>query len=211
MLEKIEIVTTDSLEQTLQELQCHNQYGFDTETYGKRFEDRMFSLAIATDKTGYYFNFYKGLDHEQKQAPQEAQLQYSILRDLTEVFNEGEWFAHHAKFDLVRLKKEGPWFPKNVRCSLVNERLLDNEILPNKLSLDETAKRYGFKKDNSVENYIKENKLYETKQRGDGSEDKVPMYYRVPIEILAKYAVIDAWCSLEIGKRQNEKFAQIYS
>ena len=203
---EVNLVGEHNLQECIKNLEKKEDYGFDTETYGKNFSDRMFSLAISTGNQTYYFNFYTGTDHEGNHSPSEHTLDIEALRDLKDVFKEGVWYSHNAKFDLLMLRKEGIIIDGRVRCTAVTERLLQNDEAG--YSLEAVAARRGYQKDKSVDEYIKEHKLYEERTWFGKPMERVPQFYKVPFNILAKYATQDAWLHYVIGKEQYEDISK---
>lgn len=197
----VEVVTYESFPDVVRYLRIQKNLGVDTETTGKSFSDRLFSLAIATIDRSFYFNFYAEEDHMGRKAP--VVLHKCMLDALPW---EGRYFAHNAKFDMLMLMKETiiPTF----ECTMINERLLRNDYMNmSEYSLAKTAARYGLAKDMTIDAYIKEHKLYR-RELFEGTEmDKVPEFYKVPFKLLTSYACLDARLALEIGLKQDEKFA----
>jgi DNA polymerase III epsilon subunit-like protein len=198
----VEIVTPSDLKYVVNHLGQQSVVGFDTETTGIGMSDRLFSFAIATKEETFYFNFHSGEDHLGCKSP--VVLDKEIIKGLPW---KGLHYAHNAKFDLCMLRKE---MPRSVEfeCTMVNERILRNDFPSmSSYSLENTAKRYGLSKDMTIDAYIKEHSLYDIVKFNGEDMDKVPRFYKVPFEKLAAYAGLDARLALEIGLKQDEKFA----
>lgn len=202
------LVSNHNIVEAIEELMKEDEFGFDTETYGKNFSDRLFSLAICSQAKAYYFNFYRGTDHLGDSCEYDYQLEYQTLLDLQPVFERGVWYAHNAKFDLLKLRKEGINHGGLVRCTAISERILHNDKID--YSLDATAKSYGFEKDMSVMDYMEKHDLFETKFFMGKKVERIPQFYKVPFEMLATYAPQDAFLHLTIGKIQREKLRTNY-
>jgi len=158
------------------------QLGIDTETTGKSFSDVPFVLTIAEGDNVYYFD----------------------VKDVSEsVVRAGLFFSHNIKFDIMMLEKIGVKLDGDIHCTMITERLLRNDMMA--YSLDATAKRYGYEKDDSALAFIKQNKLYEERKIMGVTMDKVPQYSKLPKELLLKYATTDAHLHLKIGQAQLAK------
>jgi len=158
--------------------------GFDCETTGKTFKDLPFLLTIATGGKVFYIDIRNGMP--------------MLPPDLG-----GVWYSHNAKFDVNMLRKIGVVIRAEVKCTMVAERLLCNDLLPKDYSLAATAKRYGMEKDSRVDEYIKAHGLY-AQRHGI----RQPCFDKVPRELMKEYATKDAYLHLQIGLLQNERFKQ---
>lgn len=194
------IVTEDNLSDVLGELATQKFVGFDTETFGLQFTDRLFSLILSGEHNDFYFNFYGGEDHLGHKAP--VVLPYSTLQELDKLFQGDTLFiSHNAGYDLQKLELEGVPSPKHVHCTYVAERIIRNDSL--NLSLDTVAKKYGYEKDDTVEKYIKKNKLYTMVQvPGKSKRDKIMHYDQVPFDIIVRYGERDGNIHRGIGIKQ---------
>lgn len=172
----------------------------DTETTGLMpyQSDRLFSVIISTVQETYYFNFhyYLRLDPE-----------FVIPRDwlwrLGAVFCHPDdiWFAHNAKFDLHFLAKEGIQIAGTVHCTRSGARLEYNAHPGYKL--EQCAERLGLKKDDAVEKYIKEHKLYEMRKiPGKKTREKFKFFHKVPHPIISEYGLTDAYVGRQLGEHQ---------
>jgi len=169
----------------------------DTETFGLRRGDNLFSIIISSPMTNYYFNFLpsagnclfdKGLE---------------LLRDLLST-KSILWFLHNAKYDLQKLRIKSLEISGNVHFCEAMERLIkNNEIL---MGLDACLKRRGMGgKDDAVKEYVKKNKLYEMVLiPGKKRQEKVMHYDQVPFELMFPYACRDGEKTLELGLDQRK-------
>jgi hypothetical protein len=198
------VVQKGKARQALEELAKEPALGLDTETFGLDEEDRLFSIIVASEKQSYYFNFYQGLDHLGNQAPSDCILSHDNLRPwFSSLFaKEGVWFIHNALFDMQKLWLEGFSIEGQVHCTQSCERLLNNDLLPNQFSLEATAKRYGFKKDSRVEEYIDKHGLKLPKRPQDKKARK--KFYEVPFAMMAEYGIQDGRLHYDIGMKQRE-------
>jgi len=180
------LVSKSRLPEILKELAHEDALFVDTETYGLKHEDMPFSLAICGLKKAYYLNFkeYEGLHAN------------FVLdtRDIRDILKSAQIvYAHNAKFDIQMLKKIGVTVARDaaIHCTAANERLLKNSYGHWKnYSLAACSERRGFAKDDTVEKWLKTNLLW-------------PHYDRVPIEMIAKYAINDVILCREIGLSQT--------
>lgn len=194
------LVSPENLQHAISDIRSNLDLGLDTETYGPRFGDRMFSLQISTEKHVWYFNFHQYgtgtpvLDR----AEVVGQLRDSLESPLK------TWFIHNAKFDLRRLALEGVHIGGYVHCTQMCERFIYNQYM--KYSLKDCLERRGRKKDDAVEKYIAEHKLYSfEEQPGKKTKIKMKHFDRVPFDIMFRYGCIDAEEVRVLGIDQREK------
>lgn len=199
------IVTMDNLGGVLSDLSLCSDFGLDTETYGLEWNDKMFSLIIATDKDAYYFNF-KNYDDGSPLISKHIALEY-----LSKIFAKPDatWFIHNAKFDMRRLDIEGRELGGTIWDTASIERFVRNNYL--KYSLDECLKRRGRKKDDKVEEYIKSHAECRSsiKVPGKKQKEKYKHYDKVPFGIIYEYGLVDANSVLFLGKNQRDYFARV--
>jgi DNA polymerase I-like protein with 3'-5' exonuclease and polymerase domains len=202
------LVTIENFGDMLDDLKQEKYIGFDTETYGLGYHDRLFSLILATEKQAYYLNFNAEPDHLGKKAP--VVLNRSVMGELlpyTTSFNK-VWMAHNAPFDMQKLANEGLRPPVRIHCTLITERLIRNDRMD--LSLEEVARGYGFTKDMRVDEYINEHKLYTMIQiPGKDKREKNKHFDKVPFSLMAQYGENDAIIHRKIGLRQFAQYAEI--
>ena len=198
------IVTEDSFDQLLEDLTLSTEIGFDTETYGLGFEDPLFCLTLATQTNSYYLNFNQHADHLGVFPP--VVLPRGLLRFLEYAFKDTRklWYSHNAGFDMQKIKLEGVIPPQNVHCSRVAERLIRNDT--EFLSLEKTAPRYGFEKDDTVDKYLEKYKLFtKVDIPGKSRKDKVKHFDLIPFDIITHYGETDARIHRAIGIAQRKK------
>lgn len=207
------IVNSDNFLTVIRSLSQKCEFGIDTETYGLRFEQRLFAIQIYDGEEGYYFNFYAEADYLGKVTPHV--LSRELLPHFQTLFDDPTkvWYAHNAKFDLMKLRLEGLTIYGGVHCTYSIERLIHNDLPFLKgwgrpYSLESCARR-RFKeiaKDDGVKNCIKENNLWSwEKIPGKKRRDKLLFYYKVPFDILYNYGIVDSELAYKIGKNQIEK------
>lgn len=195
------LVTVDNIHILLEDLEKEKLIGFDTETYGLNFHDRLFSLSIATEKTSYYLNFNAGEDHLGYKAS--TVLHYSLLGELLPYTDTLDkiWVAHNASFDIQKLANEGLYPPRRVHCTMITERLIRNDTLS--LSLENIAMKYGLAKDMRVDAYIEKHKLYsQAIIPGKNRKEKILHFDKVPFNLMVEYGEHDAVLARQIGKIQ---------
>lgn len=158
-------------------------WGFDTETTGLRLyqEDRpfLYCLSNETQPDGYVF----------KPKPEPALFGH---RGIT-------WFLMNAPFDMAALAVgTGEELAGDVHDIQVLARLENNTHM--KYRLEDIAAREGLFKDETVEKYIKEHKLY-TMKKVPGKKKRVrfPHFDMVPDEIMHPYARKDASITRSLG------------
>jgi DNA polymerase-1 len=199
------IVTRKNFLSVIRKLKKPGQYGLDTETTGLRQTDRLFSIIFSDDDGGYYFNFNSSIDHEGGIAPYDQTLPLEWLEKLSPILeNKGSlFFLSNAKFDLGMLAKEGLSVMALIHDTEVIERVLKNNRM--KYGLASIAPNYGFKKDESVDEYITKHKLYtEVSIPGKDKRVKNKHFDRVPLGIIAPYGIVDAVIVRAIGMAQRE-------
>jgi DNA polymerase-1 len=193
------LVNNGNIQCCLEKLKGQVNLGLDTETYGVEFNDRLFALQISIGEGTFYFNFH---DY----GPGVPCLDRRILQDIGYLFGDTNktWYIHNAKFDLRRLALEGIYIAGSVHCTQMAERFIYNQH--SSYSLDACLKRIGLKKDDAVEKYIKDNKLWEWEEKpGRKSRSKKKFYDQVPFEIMFEYGCWDAEAVLKLGLQQREK------
>ncbi len=203
------IVTRSNFEVFLSHLQRVSKLSIDTETTGLRAyqQDRLFSVIIASVEEGdppvvtpYYFNFqaYVGQDPEQILTP-------SHLKKLQVLFDDPNklYYIHNAKFDMAMLANEGLEIKGTIHCTQAIARVEYNQYMT--YNLADCAERMGFKKDDTVEKYIKEHGLSEKQQiPGKQKKNTLKFYDRVPFDIIAPYGEQDTYVCANIGHRQEK-------
>jgi DNA polymerase-1 len=173
-------------------LSKHTALALDTETTGLRpyKSDRLFSIAIATcEETPdvFYFNWNPlGADPESVLGPEHFQsLQGMLFGDVSKT-----WFAHNAKFDMAMLHASGLEIKGRVACTRAMGRIMYNEHMS--YSLEESVKRLGLKKDDTVEKYIDAHGLKTRVAVPGRKASRTELHYdKVPLEIIQPYAEQD--------------------
>jgi len=176
----------------------------DTETTGlyPYKGDRLFSIILTDDEGSAYFNFqaYPGIP-EKLVLPKKTH-----LKKLSRVFSGPHQlvFMHGAKFDLGILHVDGIEVPSRVHCTEVTARLLYNAHM--KYSLGACCQRIGLKKDDTVEKYIEEHKLYTQEltytESGKAKKKKNKHYDKVPFELISNYGLRDGDITYALGLSQ---------
>ena len=202
------VVSEHTFDTLIKDLELSKDIGFDTETYGLRYTDRLFSIIFATNSQTYYLNFNRGKDHLGNYA--ETVLDKKLLRFLEFAFQDKTktFYSHNAIYDLQKIALEGVKPPVNVHCSRIAERLIRNDSLH--LSLDKIAPRYGCEKDDTVDLYIEKYKLYtKVEIPGKNRKDKVKHFDLVPFSIMTYYGENDARIHRKIGIAQRKNFGHL--
>lgn len=181
------------------------EIGFDTETYGLNWLDRMFCLQLATDDYAFYFNFHDYMDGTTiLQIPWVLEKLAPVLNDKLKI-----WYAHNAKFDMHRLKWEGSEILGIIRDTVVWARLCWNQHF--QYTLAKCLDRIGLAKDDAVEKYIAKNKCYTMITiKGKGTRVKIKHYDQVPFNIMFEYGCHDAWAGLQLGKKLHKEVDRLY-
>lgn len=180
----------------------------DTETTGLRpyHGDKLFSVIIATsDRDSFYFNFkdYPAL-------PPGNLLLYTHLLGLGQLFSDADkkWYLHNALFDLSMLAVEGLELAGTVHCTQVAARVVFNDHF--KYDLASCAERIGYEKDDTVERYIEEHRLWTyTSADKPGQREKLKHYDRVPFELIVPYGERDATITFALGQSQEKALEKI--
>lgn len=199
------IVTKENIDAIIKDIDSAYIKGFDTETRGKKHEDRLFALIISVPNNTYYFNFLSDPDHLGGRAPCYLSGP-DTFRKLDGSFRTGIWSAHNALFDIQKLELEGIRRPRNIHCTLATERIIRNDLLD--YSLEAVAPRYGLEKDKTVDEYIMKHKLY-TKVMIPGKKKVVhnKHFDKVPFEIIQPYAEKDALIHRLIAESQMRELS----
>jgi DNA polymerase-1 len=166
------------------DISTEKHLGLDTEAYGIGHLDKMFSMQIATNNGSYYFDFRTNRLGE-----------IDVIREFENCGILGDtdkiWFIHNAKFDMHKLFNENGMIAGTIHCTMAIERLLYNQYM--RYGLDACLKRRGRAKNDKVEEYIREHKLYTMEQMaGKKKRVKNKHYDQVPDEIMIPYACQDA-------------------
>ncbi len=165
--------------------------GLDTETYGLKFEHKMFSLQISTEKQDYFFLFtmIPGAREE-------------YVTDIDKVKEIHFWkfllAIHNAKFDMTRIRHADNRTGR-VWCTMAQERLIKNNLwTKGSYSLAGCAKRHGIEeKDDGVELWFVDNGVPRDKRD----------YTQVPYNIMYDYGIQDARTVRLLALKQIEFFS----
>lgn len=199
------IVSRKDFDKVVAYLSKQQALGFDCETLGLKYVDRLFSIIFADSQDGYYFNFntYSEL-HSDFILPREW------IKKLSPIFSKEDLtlFIHNAKFDAIRMHLEGVEISAKLWCTYAHERVIKNDLFPeSEYSLAACALRNLKKeKDPRVEEYIQRNKLFtKVKIPGKKKEDTLLHFDKVPFDMISSYAIQDAKLHLELGLWQQRE------
>lgn len=202
------IVTRDKFEGVLHKLKGHSPLALDTETTSLRpfHGGRVFSVIIAcSDQEAYYFNFNEAQSGECLSSEHKLRLIRELFSDASKT-----WYMHNARFDLHMLSEGfgvgGPiHFPGEVYCTQSGAVLENNTHLT--YNLADCAKRIGLSKSDAVEDYISEHGLFEwISVPGKKARKKDKFFARVPLDVIAPYALQDAKVTFALGEHQRKVF-----
>lgn len=200
------IVSKTNFFSSLNKCATSSYLAVDCETFGLNpyKQDKLFSIILADENETYYFNFLKYDDLEN--CPDEHVLNRELLKNFQIIFDDPKriLFFHNAKFDWAFLSKEGLEIKCVVHCTQAIARVEYNAHFKNKpYSLASCAERIGFKKDDTVENYISKHHLWEwEKIPGKIQRSKIKFFDKVPFEIMAPYGSQDGFITRELGLSQ---------
>lgn len=196
------VVTLDNFDSVVRDLTKAQVLSFDTETTGLRPHqgDQLFSCIFACDNLSAYFNF--------QPYPSQTPLPRQLIKSLSPIFESGVIFMHNAKFDWHMISKEGVKIKAQVWDTITGARVERNTH--RSYSLANCAARIGGKKDATVEECIKKNKLWKwVVTPGKKTRKKNKFYDQVPYDIIVPYGFTDAESTLKLGKHQIKVFKQI--
>lgn len=208
------IVTRSNFDEVLESLSKARRIALDCETTGLRpyHGDRLFSLILAPLKedslpsvSPLYFNFwaYPDLDGEMI-------LPKSYLRELALLWLDSSklWFMHNALFDMAMLAREGIHLSGEVHDTMIQARVLWN--IEHSYTLGACTARIGFKKDETVDQYIEEQGLWDWVQiPGKIKRDKKKYFYKVPFPMISQYGEMDGYITAQLGYYQQEQFKKL--
>jgi DNA polymerase-1 len=190
----------------VEKLSIPGEYGLDTETTGIRWEDRLFSVIFHTGEESFYFDFdlpmvgYRGT------------FRRDFIPLLQSIFmGQSKFYVSNAKFDMRMLRHEGLSLGGEFFCTNAQGRVLKNNYISDReYSLAASAARLGYEKDESVEEYIVQHKLY-TVEKIPGKEKlwKNKRFWEVPKGIVRKYAEQDANLHRIVGKHIESELASV--
>ena len=201
------LVRAQDVESVCRKLETYKHLSFDVESTGLNpyDQDELFSIIVGCEDGEYYFNFNTTRD-----IPDDYKLSSGVFRALQELFNDEAkiLFAHNAKFDMAFLEKEGIQIKGTIHCTQSQARLIYNDHLS--YSLAACAERIGLKKDDRVDQYIKEHKLFTvTAIEGKKIKETRMHYDQVPWELITEYGCKDAEITYKLGMRQIREIERI--
>lgn len=189
------IVDPGTFDASIAEICDSERIAIDTETTGLYpfHGDRLFAVVVATKTSAFYFDFNIN-----------GKLSRRYLPRLQEIIDRVRYikFVNYT-FDMVMLHFEGIRFPPSMRIldAGVAARVHYNLHTPvrgseeGNFSLDYLAKFYlNLSKSDEVKKYCQENGLYKI----DAMGDRAPDFQRVPLEIMSRYAMLDARLTYDI-------------
>jgi DNA polymerase-1 len=197
------LVTKYNLDDCLHVLDSKKEIVLDTETYGVKWEDRLFSLQLWSEDRGFYFNFKDYGDDT-------PFLDYVMISyKLQALFNNRDrtWIMHNSLFDIRRIDIEGIEIHGHVWDTMLIARLLYNKEFS--YSLDNCLKRIGFAKMDKVAEYVKEHKLYTTVEvEGKKTKEKLLHYDQVPFPLMYEYGLSDVEMTWKLYCHQQTKMTE---
>jgi DNA polymerase-1 len=214
------LVTRSNFDHFLQTWGCAQHLALDTETTGLRpyHGDRLFSIALAPladpgtpigkllGTPAAYLNFWPYADMDKEAILTPAHLER--LRDSLFADASKTWYIHNAKFDLAMLAASGIQLAGEIHCTKAIARVEYNEHL--NYDLAACGERIGIQKDDRVERYLEENKLWEWETiPGKKQRKKNYFFTRVPFDIIAPYALQDARVCAGLAVHQTQALGEL--
>lgn len=194
------IVSRSSFQKILANLEGRPALALDTETFGLRpwHGDRLFSIVLSDGAEAFYFNFQAAPD-----IPAEFVLSNEHMEGFHRFCSESPriWAMHNAKYDMAILAQEGIELQGTIHCTMAQARVERNDYLT--YDLDSCLERIGLKKDDRVDAYILEHKLYENRVvpgRVNRAKDK--HFNKVPFDLIVPYAEQDALGTFQLYNHQ---------
>ncbi len=165
---------------------------FDTESTGIEETDVPFGFSWADSKSQEFL--------DERVVSNTWDIASNLFADSSRI-----WYAQNAKFDKRMLEAKGIKITGKIYDIAIAARVLRNDYLGKAYSLEAQAKRHGMEKDKTVELYIKDNGLIETRRNYFGVEYEAPRYDRVPLDMMNKYAAHDARITKDLATIYNSK------
>lgn len=189
----------------LEHLKSCTQLSCDTETTGLRpyHGDRLFSIVFADETEEYYFNFQDYKDGT-------PTLSRKLILELQPIFcGARTLFFHNAKFDLHMLWQDGIEVTCDIHDTEVSARLLWNIHMT--YSLDDCAQReLGRSKDDLVKKWCDDNTAWKWEVTpGKKARSKNYQFWKVPFDIISKYACLDARLTYDLAIKHIKDMAEI--
>lgn len=192
------IVTPENIDSVISRLALQTRLAVDTETTGLFAwkADRLFAVAISDSEDDFYFPIPPF--EESSSLPRKE-----TLAKIGSLFQGNKiLYMHNAKFDMAMLYQEGIEISCPIHDTEVGARLERNDHL--EYSLDACLSRIGLAKSSEVEEYIKEHKLWEWRTvPGKKTRKKNKFFYKVPFEIISRYAMADTRGTYCLGQYQE--------
>ncbi len=197
-----QVVGRDNFDKIVESLNDCSRLALDTETFGLRpyHGHRLFSIAIARSGSDvFYFNYqyYEGISPLQVLSPHHIQV---LQREL---FSKPNllWFIQNAKYDMAILANEDCFLKGDIHCTKAIGRVEYNEHY--EYDLENSLKRIGLAKDDAAEKWIRDNNALTTYYVPGRVQKKEDLhYFKVPFEIISKYAMLDAGGTFVLGETQ---------
>lgn len=172
--------------------------GFDSETEGLDLftYDRLIGVSLYGQAGGVYIDI--------RHNPAE----FGHFARCLQVY-KGTLFIHNAKFDIHALATVGVTLPDTVRvhCTLVGERLIDNDRLS--YGLDALAPTVNLEKSGDIKDWCLENKQWEWEYKpGRTVRSKRFNFSKAPLDLMSKYAIQDAKICYHLGLKQIAWFVK---
>lgn len=201
------IVSPDIISDVRHRMACHSTWVIDTETTGVRpyHGDVPFSVGIYAGSEWYYFNF---LGYEGENVPVlTPDVLGAFLKIPTRVV------FHNAKFDLSMLRNVGLEIPAGteIYCTMTAERVVEgNNPGKGDFSLDVMSKKYGYAKDDAVEKYIRDHKLWQdVPVPGKKRKFREKFYSQVPPDIIIPYCGKDVEATAGVYVGQLKRLTEL--
>lgn len=199
------IVTNENLPEVLAYLNSLRDgvIGLDTETYGLKWDAKLFALQLAIKGAGsFYFNFHEySADQDAPVLPRST---FARLHDLWSASGI-RWIMANAKFDMRRIDIEGVTLNGEIYDVLLMDKIRYNRYM--QYSLDACLKRMGLAKNDEVSLWIKDNKAYTmVTVEGKKTKEKDMHYDRVPFNIMVGYGYDDVEQTVALYDNQCEYF-----
>jgi len=201
------LATRENFNNLITEIALGRKIGFDTETYGLGFDDKLFAMIFAVKDRVYYFNFheYPGMN------PQHILPREWIKEGFNKIFGAPHLtlYISNAKFDMGMMAKEGVEIKARVVCTHAMGRVLKNNHMA--YSLEESAKRIGLvKRTDLIEKSITSNKYFEyITIPGKKKRVQNRQYWKVDFDTMFEYATEDAILHLKLGTYLDEELDKL--
>ena len=189
------LVNHENLDKVISTLMTRSRLSLDTETGGlEPFKgDRLFSVIIGDESEEYYFNCNIGGLRKDEVLPliqkvvDKAEYLFFINYDYDYCMSAMDGLV----IDQAKILDGGVLARLEWSAHAPQGKKADNQFF----SMNYLGKYYlGVEKNTTVEDYIKEHKLYGVDSKGK----KKPLYNKVPLDIMFKYGCSDARLTFEI-------------